>query len=493
MTPREPPTTPSREQRFEEGTSLRRLAARGTIINSTFLTAVNLLGMLRGVLVAGILGTRDYGVWAVLIAVIATLFLLKQVGIGERFVQQDEADQEAEFQKAMTLEVAVSLVFVAIGVGFVLVYAAVMDLPEIVGPGLLILGALPLGALQFPLSVFYRRMDFLRQRQLQAVDPLVSFVTTIGLALAGAGYWSLVVGTVAGSGAAAVMAIRACPYRLRPRFEFEALRRYAGFSWPIFAGGVASIVTVQGLTLVGEAEVGLTGLGIIALVTQISQFADRADRAVTETLYPALCAVKDRTDLLFESFVKSNRLALIWGLPFGLGLALFAEDLLVRLLGAQWEPGVELMQLVAVALGIHQIGFNWSAFYRARGDTRPMAVAAGIGIAAFFALPLPLLATHGLKGLGWGVLGAEMVAFAVRGYYLRRLFPALRYGRHIARAVVPTLPGVTAVLAFRAATSLDRTLWLAAAEAVVFAIIVLGLTWRLERPLLKEIRSYVSR
>ena len=40
---------------------------------------------------------------------------------------------------------------------------------------------------------------------------------------------------------------------------------------------------------------------------------------MTNTLYPAICAVRDRKDVLFEAFVKSNRLALMWALPFGFG------------------------------------------------------------------------------------------------------------------------------------------------------------------------------
>ena len=41
-------------------------------------------------------------------------------------------------------------------------------------------------------------------------------------------------------------------------------------------------------------------------------------------MYPAICAVQDRLELLRESFVKSNRLALMWAMPFGVGIALFA-------------------------------------------------------------------------------------------------------------------------------------------------------------------------
>ena len=42
-------------------------------------------------------------------------------------------------------------------------------------------------------------MRFVRQRMLEAIDPLVAATVTIGLAIAGLGYWALVIGPVVGS------------------------------------------------------------------------------------------------------------------------------------------------------------------------------------------------------------------------------------------------------------------------------------------------------
>jgi hypothetical protein len=41
-------------------------------------------------------------------------------------------------------------------------------------------------------------------------------------------------------------------------------------------------------------------------------FTERLDTIVSDTLYPTVCAVADCPALLFEAFVKSNRLALMW-------------------------------------------------------------------------------------------------------------------------------------------------------------------------------------
>ena len=64
--------------------------------------------------------------------------------------------------------------------------------PHLLAPGLACSLAIVGVSLQTPIWPYYRSMDFLRQRTLQAVDPLVAFVVTVGLAVAGAGYWALV-------------------------------------------------------------------------------------------------------------------------------------------------------------------------------------------------------------------------------------------------------------------------------------------------------------
>src|SRR3954453_21111493 len=86
------------------GTSLRRKAARVTIINGAFLVALNTLGLARGFLLAGFLATDDYGVWGVLSVAVAGLFWFKDVGVPDKYVQQDEVHQELAFQKAVTVE-----------------------------------------------------------------------------------------------------------------------------------------------------------------------------------------------------------------------------------------------------------------------------------------------------------------------------------------------------------------------------------------------------
>ena len=119
---------------------------------------------------------------------------------------------------------------------------------------------------------------------------------------------------------------------------------------------------------------GLAAAGWITLAATLTRYADRADQILATTIYPAIVRVRDRQPVLEETFVKSNRLALMWAFPFGAGLALFGADLVEFVLGDEWEPAVVLIGGLAVATALQQLGYNWFAFYRARGEPWPQAV-----------------------------------------------------------------------------------------------------------------------
>ena len=475
----------------DEGPGLRQRTAQGTLVNAAFMVALTSLGFLRGFAVAAFLTAEEFGVWGILAVVLGGITALKQVGISDKYIQQEDEDQEAAFQRAFTLDTLANGILLVILVLVTPVAAFAYGRPEIIVPGLVLTLALPAASLQAPLWVYYRRMRFLQQRLLASVNPVVSFVVTVGFAVAGAGYWSLVVGTVAGVWVASLVAALASPYRFRFRYDRGTLREYAGFSWPLFVNMAGVLVVAQVSIFFGELTLGLAGAGAIALASSIALYTHHVDQIVTQTLYPAICAVKDRTDLLFESFVKSNRLALMWGMPFGVALTVFAADFVEFVIGEQWLLAVGLMQAFGLIAAFNHIGFNWTAFYRAIGNTKPMAVDTAVQAALFFATALPLLIVSGLDAFGLGMAVSAAGGLVVRTLYLTRLFPGFAMLRHTARAILPTIPATAVVLAARALDSGERSASQAAAELAAYVIVTIAATLLFERALLREMLGYL--
>jgi O-antigen/teichoic acid export membrane protein len=469
----------------------RRAAARGMVINSAFFVFLGTLQLLKAVIVAHFMTQAEFGVWSIVFLAFGFILALKGVLVGVKYIQQDELDQEAAFQKAFTMEVASSAIAAALFVVLSPLLVVVYGEHELLAPALVLALSVPGLALQAPSWVFYRRMEFLEQRLLTAVDPVVGFVVTIVLAAAGLNYWSLVVGLVAGAWAGGLVSVVVSPYRLALRWDRNTLRDYASFSWPLLIAVAAGLGIAQLSVLFGDAALGLAGAGAIGLAAGFAAYADRIDSVITQALYPAICRVRERGELMLEVFEKSNRLALMWAVPLGVGLALFAGDLVEFVIGEQWRDAEVLIAVFGLTAAVGHIGFNWVAFYRALGRTRPEAIVTVAVFCVFCAVTLPLLFIDGLDGFAIGTGAMAITACAGRWYYLKQLFPDLDLVRYVARALAPTALAAVAVLALRVGLDAERTLGLALGELALYLAVNAAATLVLERRLIAEAFSYL--
>jgi len=477
--------------RFHVEGGLRGRTARGVIVNSAFQVGFSALGLVQRFAVAAFLTVSEFGIWGLVLSTLITLSFLKQIGISDKYIQQDEADQELAFQKAFTLEFVYTLCFCVVIALVLPLYALAYGRPEILVPSLVLALALLGTVLQTPTWIFYRRMQFGRQRLLEGINPVVGTAVMVSLAASGAGYWSLVIGMLAGNYAAGIATMIASPYRLAFRLDRGALREYVGFSWPVLAAGGSGLLIVQGTLLISNYAIGLAGVGALALAASLLTYTQRVDQLIARSIYPAICAVRERRRVMFEVFTKSNRLAIMWGLPFGLSMLLFAPDLVHFVLGERWQPAVPVLQTMGLLVGIGQIGVSWRLFYQASGNTRPLAVSAAVALVAFLFVTAPLIFVLGLTGFLIGMSVTFVGDLLVRAYYLRALFADFQPLHHLLRGIAPSLPAVAAVLLARLAYQGETTFDVALAEFLLYVGVTIIATIAFERSLLRELIGYL--
>src|SRR5687767_13698703 len=214
---------------------LRARTVRGALVTGVFLVGIDALVVAQGLIVTRLLGPELIGLYGIVTVTTMTVIALKRIGIDEAYVQQEEGSEE-EFQRAFTLELGTSIAFALLLCALAPVVAAVYGDDRLLGL-MLATAYLPLAfALLAPLWVFFRRMDFGRQRALQAIQPVVSFAVTVPLAANDFGVYSLVVGPLAGFVAAVAVTVALSPYRLALRWDRAAAARYVRFSaWILVA------------------------------------------------------------------------------------------------------------------------------------------------------------------------------------------------------------------------------------------------------------------
>src|SRR3954469_25206548 len=421
------------------GQGLRVATARGGVVNAVFLSGAEALVLVQGLLATALLGPDAIGLYGVGTTTAMTIVALRRVGIDEAFVQEQASDEREEFERAFTVELGLGLIGALVIAALAPLLAAVYDDDRLLALTLAV-AYLPVAfALQAPQWVFFKRMDYVRLRTLQAIVPLGTVAVAAPLLLAGVGVWALVIGPFCGNVAAVLAAWRVSPYPLRLRPDRRAARRYLRFSWPVFVTSATALLVAQGQIAVFGISDGLAAAGYITLAATLTRYVDRADQILATTIYPAIVRVRDRAGVLEELFAKANRLTLMWAFPFGAGLALFGADLVRFVLGDEWDGAIVLLGGLAVALALQQVGYNWFSFYRARGESWPQAVESAALGAAFVLLAVPGALLGGSGGCVAGRLGCTAAVLGVRRRYLRRLLPGVRLGAIAARAAVPVL------------------------------------------------------
>ncbi len=471
---------------------LRVRTARGGAVNAAFLSGAELLVLGQNLLATALLGPGLIGLYGIVTTTAMTIVALRRVGIDEAFVQTGADDEEAEFQRALTVELALG-VLGALGVAALApVLAAAYDDDRLLALTLAVTYLPVAFALQAPQWVFFKRMDYVRLRTLQAIVPLVTVAVAVPLLLAGVEVWALVIGPLCGNFVAVLAAWRASPYRLRLRPDREAARRYLRFSWPVFVTSAVALLVAQGQIAVFGLDDGLAAAGWITLAATLTRYADRADQILATTIYPAIVRVRDRADVLEELFAKANRLTLMWAFPFGAGLALFGPDLIVFVLGDDWRGAIVLLGGLAMAVALQQVGYSWFAFYRAQGESWPQAVESLAFGASFAALAVPGALLGGSWGFVAGRVGCTACVLAVRHVYVRRLLPGVRLWALALRASVPVVIASAPVVAVRLVLwGGERTLAQAAGELALWLGGLALATHRLEGGLLAELRGYL--
>jgi O-antigen/teichoic acid export membrane protein len=445
------------------------------------------------IFLARLLPATVFGEWGLLMAALTTILTLTSVGFDDKYIQQDHPDQEYAFQIAFTLVVVLGIILLVLVLVGIPVFALIYGRTNIILPGLVLGAAVPALVLEMPLWVHYRRMDFARQRKLQLIAPVVTCVATLALAIAGLGLWALALGAVIGTWAAALAIARTSPYKFRLRWDRATAREYTSFSAPLFIGAISTVLLIQVPVSIGSRVLGAAAVGAMSLANSVTNYTTQVDGVVTQTLYPVICAVKDKPALLRESFWKSNRLALLWATPMGLAAALFAGDFVHLVIGEKWRFAVPLLAIVGLNAAVNQIAFNWTAFFRAVGDTKPIAIGGIIGTASVLAIAVPLLAVDGLTAFAIGLGIATVVGVVARLWLLRRIFSELSFAWHIARGIGPSLPAAGVVLLVRLLDPGTRTWPRVAVEAILYLLVASLATYLSDGRLLRESGTYLRR
>lgn len=447
-------------------------------------------------ILARLVGPEEFGVVAQALIVVTFLTLLLDQGLGATLVQRstlESAHIGAIFSLNLVTTLALTLATIATA-PLVADFFHTPDLTEVLRA--LSVTVLFLGIGVVPRAVLSRAMRFRPLALAEVGASVVGGVAGTAVAVAGGGYWALVVHVVVTDACAAV-AMFAATGRLPLRSTRSAMAEIWGFSSRVLAFSLVNYLTRNLDNVLVGRYLGATPLAFYSLsyrtlmvpVVMLSQVANRV-------ALPIYSRAQDDVPRLRATYFRNTRLIALVAFPLMALVVVLAPLGVPLVFGDDWRPAVVPMQILALTGARQAVQSTLGPILLAAGRA-DWQLRWGLGTMLVY-IPAFVI------GLQWDVTGVA-AAYTIAGFLVAPIavrmvgalleFRIAAYAATVVPALVATLGGALGAAAVAEAVhgAWGQPVAAVVAAPVVGAAIYAGLLASLWRDDVTELAAFLRR
>jgi lipopolysaccharide exporter len=372
-------------------------------------------------ILARILAPDDFGVVALATLVIGMTSLFKDLGLSGALVVRQDLDEYAQGTVFGLMLASGALITAAI-VGLASPMASLLDM-ERLDSVLQVMGvAVLLGSVGwFYETIFQRDLEFRRIFVAQVYQNVFYAGLALGLAIAGAGVWSIVVAFVASTVIYAIALVSSAPVRIRPRWDLAVVKDVFQTGRGFLAQGVLGFIqqdidkfAVGGI--LGSAQVGFYTMSYRLAELPYMAIAD----PVARVTFPEFARLHHEGGDVKRAFLSVLRLIAIVTVPIGALMSGAAAPFVGTVLGDKWTPMIASMAVLGVWSSVRTVQVTIAWLLNSLNHAGIMGI-----VSAFVLVPLipgVIFAAHhgGTEGVAWVMLGDMVLSLATLSYLADR-------------------------------------------------------------------------
>lgn len=400
--------------------ALREQAICGVLWSVMELAGKQGLQFVIFVVLARLLNPRDFGVIAMISIFIALAQSVIDSGFGQALIQKQDATRTDE-SSVFYLNVVVGVLMCAALFVAAPWIAAFYRLPELTWVTRAFSFTLVINSfmtVQNALSV--KSLRFKRRSVALLVAIAVSGVVGIGAAYCGFGVWALVAQSIAMSLANVLVFWVICPWRPALCFDFNSIKRLAGFGSNMLFSGLLNTLFDKGYLVVIGKLYSVGELGLYQTANQlVSLCAHTWAKVVTQVNFPVMAQIQDDPERMRRAFRQALKMVFLVISPMMVGIAVAAPNIVAVVLGGRWLPCVPFVQILCVIgllYPIHTLNLG-SLIAQGRAD---LFFRLEVIKKIMVVLVILVSCRYGVLGLLYGQLASSIAALLINTYYTKR-------------------------------------------------------------------------
>lgn len=397
------------------------------------------LGFVQIAILARFLAPADFGLMALVMAVLAFAQIFSDLGVSNAIIHRQEITQE-ELSSLYWLNVCS-------GLGLMLLLMAVSPWVASFYGEPRLQPIVMLASTVFFIVALGQQLRVVAEKNLRFADlarvelwaAVIGFTVAVGVAVAGGGVYALAVGMIANAIAATGLAwyLLAQDWRPGMRLRLGETRQFLGFGAYMMGNNLANTFNSQADILIGGRLIAASALGMYSLPRDLSlRVAQVINPIVTRVGLPVMAKAQANPALLKSVYLKTLRMTASVNFPLYLAMAAFAPEVVALVFGAQWAEAAPLLRVLAIwgalrasgnpagslifAVGRADLAFKWNA---ALLVVIPPALWFGAHYGAMgLALSLLVMAVS-FSIPGWWVLIRPLCGAGFKEYYAQLIVP----------------------------------------------------------------------
>jgi lipopolysaccharide exporter len=426
----------------------------------------NAISLLTTLALVRLLEPKAFGLVALAWTLLTVYDQVQNAGTSAALVYRRE-DVERTAASAQVFSLISSVVLYGVAVALAPVFAAAFHAPALTNvlrvlALLLVLRTIGLA----PLAILERNIDFRRRAKCEVSGAFVQGATSLALAFAGWGVWSLVIGQLAGAAVQSAMGWIVVPWRPNLRLaSFEVIRELVRYGRYVSATNVLNLANNTLDNIVVGRLLGAGTLGFYAVAFRLADFPNTViAHIVGRVMFPVYSLLRTDVDRLRRAYIQNLQRIALFALPVSVIVFVAARPVVDGLLGSKWDPAIGPLRILALYGLVKSFTAPSGELFKGAGKPH-LGLVFGLLQVAVVLPALVLLVPAG------GITGAALAMFiAIGACGVARIVVSMRMveasAGEVARSLGPSalcagLLGLTLALLLPAADSLGPAAGLA--------------------------------
>lgn len=324
--------------------TVKAKSVRGIVVLTGRTFLLQIIGLIAQLFLFAYLGKYEFGVFAIVSAIINFLVYFSDIGLAAALIQKKEKPTEIDLKTTFTIQQI--LVFLAIIV-VVLLTPFFVQKYSLNFDGKMLLYALSVSLVlssfkSIPSVLLERKLEFVKLVFPQILEQIVYNVVLVIMAMKGFGLASFSVAVLIRGVVGLITIYYLQPWKPGIAFSLDTLKGLFKFGIPYQINTFLATLKDDGMTIVLGSIIGPVGIGILSFAQKIARlpltfFMD----TVTRVTFPAFSRLQDHKSDLERSVTRSIFFICLLVFPSLVGIIILSP-ILVKVIPRyeQWTPAL---------------------------------------------------------------------------------------------------------------------------------------------------------